>query len=424
MTVYAQTITNPGAETGDTTGWTSFGDVLYVSTAPDGIGPNSGTYCFGTTNGFSEDTGQYQDIALDSGLNTAIDAEVAALRISGWCNNDGNDTGGVEVSCYDGSAVLLETRHAGYTASSPVNTWFQSEIYMMIPANTRTIRVGTRNFTGGLASRVRWDDFELDVSDTGEVDWPTELALHTQQLGVLVWGTYPTAATEANQVGNYVYAASETSSGLFEVYNHEFGVYAWVRPHGDRRQLRAWTFKQDDHEFYGVNLGTALTAVYDKATGMWSQWRYPGETHWRVEDVTDWEGFNIACDTDTGKLWEIDAEGRLDLGTTPITSIVYGGFTKRFRANDPCYMAELAISEGQPPTGVDASTLGIQLRTSDDGGLSFYNHGTVDGEAIGDAITVRWYGLGLMDKPGRIFEITDSGYARRLDALDIEVGQK
>lgn len=249
-------------------------------------------------------------------------------------------------------------------------------------------------------------------------------AVYEYQTPVYAVASRPADETRVNQLPVLLTAASETSTGEYEVRAHQIAIYALVRPHGDRRQLRAWKFKQDDHEFWGVNLGTAKTLVYDKLTGTWSQWRYPGDTHWRVEDVTDWEGFNIACDTDTGKLWEIDAVGRLDLGTTPITSIVYGGYTKRMRANDPCYMAELAISEGEPPTGVDATTLGITLRTSDDSGQSFTDHGEIEGEAIGDAITVRWYGLGLMDKPGRIFEITDTGYARRLDALDIEVGQK
>lgn len=250
----------------------------------------------------------------------------------------------------------------------------------------------------------------------------SDIDTRSNQLGVYSLVSEPAEFVYSSQLPTMALVAAETSSGLYNVYSHQLGAYALVRPHGDRRELRAWRFKQDDHEFWGVNLGSALTLVYDKLTGTWSQWRYPGETHWRVEDVTDWEGFNLACDTDTGKLWEIDAQGRLDLGTTPITSIVYGGFTKRFRVNAQCFMAELAISEGEPPTGVDATTLGITLRTSDDAGQSYYNHGEVEGEAIGDEITVRWYGLGLMDKPGRIFEITDTGYARRIDGLDIEVG--
>lgn len=259
--------------------------------------------------------------------------------------------------------------------------------------------------------------YVVGASETDE-----DFDIRATQIGAYALVSRPAEEIYNSQTPIQALVASEESNGLYELYSHQLGAYALVRPNGDRRELRAWTFKQDDHEFYGVNLGTELTLVFDKLTGTWSQWRSPGETHWRVEDVVAWEGINLGCDTSTGILWEIDPEGRLDEDTTPITSVIYGGFTKRFRVNDPCYMAELAISEGQPPSGIDATTVGITLRTSDDAGQSFYDHGTIDGEALGDEITVRWYGLGLMDKPGRVFEITDTGYARRIDALDIEVG--
>lgn len=422
MTVFAQTLINPGAESGSTVGWTSYGDVLHAQTSSSGVTPHSGSYLFGHNDGFAENTGQYQDIVVDPSLEASIDAGLAALHGSGWYNNDGFDLSSLEIRCYDSGMTLLEQRDTSLAPSVPGNTWEFVEIYMMFPVGTRTVRFGTKNHTGGFASRCRWDDFLLDFSDAGEVDWPTELAFHVQQYAVHVLGIYPTSAIEANQYAVNLTAASEGSSGLYDVKAHQYGVHVLVRPHGDRRQLRAFTFKQDDHEFYGVNLGTALTLIADKTTGTWSQWRSPGYNYWRVEDVTDWEGMNIACDPLSGKLWQIDPEGRLDEDTTPITSIVYGGFTKRFRVNAPCYMAEAALSEGQPPPGIDASTIGIQLRTSDDGGLSYLDHGVIPGEALGDAITVRWYGLGLMDKPGMIFELTDTGYARRLDGLDIEVG--
>lgn len=189
----------------------------------------------------------------------------------------------------------------------------------------------------------------------------------------------------------------------------------------DSRKLRAWTFTQDDHDFWVLQLGGALTFVYDKLTQAWAQWKSPGYDYWRGSDGVQWEGWNVTCDTESGIIWEIDADGRLDAGVTPITSVMYGGFTKRFRAEDPCYMAELALSEGQPPSGVDAGDVGITLRTSDDGGVNYINHGEIPSEAIGADITVRWYGLGLMNHPNKIFEITDTGYARRIDGLDVEV---
>jgi hypothetical protein len=191
---------------------------------------------------------------------------------------------------------------------------------------------------------------------------------------------------------------------------------------GDIRQLRAWTFTQDDHDFYVLQLTGGITLVYDKLTNQWAQWRSSGKTYWRGSDGVQWEGWNVTCDTESGILWKIDPEGRLDDTTTPIVSIVSGRVQTRMRKNAQCHMAELAVSEGAPPATIAEGAVGISLRTSDDDGISYLSHGEVAGEAIGEDITVRWYGLGLMPAPGRVFEITDTGYARRIDGLNIEVG--
>lgn len=244
------------------------------------------------------------------------------------------------------------------------------------------------------------------------------------QLGVYALASQPADFVYSSQMPNIVLAASETSSGLYEVHSHQYGAYALVRGVTERRDLRAWPFTQDDHDFWVLQLGEDGTLVFDKLTNQWAQWRSPGKAFWRGNDGVQWEGWNICCDTDTGILWRIDPEGRLDDATTPITSVISGRVQSRFRRIPQCFMGELAISEGEPPTGVDATTLAITLRTTDDDGLNYVDHGDITGEAIGNNITVRWYGLGLMTPPGRVFEITDTGYARRIDGFNIEVGDE
>lgn len=185
--------------------------------------------------------------------------------------------------------------------------------------------------------------------------------------------------------------------------------------------LLAWTFKQDEHEFYGVQLGTAETIIWDKLTNQWCQWKSPTYNYWRVSDVVDWEGLNLGSDSESGKVWKIDPEGRLDYETTPITSKVVGYLTYRMRNHVPCYMAQLSLATGEPPTGFTDGSVGITLRTSVDNGQSFTSHGQVVGGALLEKIVVRWYGLGLMKAPGMLFELTDTGYTRRIDGLNIEV---
>lgn len=183
----------------------------------------------------------------------------------------------------------------------------------------------------------------------------------------------------------------------------------------------AWTFKQDDHEFYGIQLGNEGTIVWDKLTGQWAQWQSPTFNYWRSADVVDWEGYNLACDTESGKIWEIDPTGRLDYGDTPIQSKVVGYLTYRMRSEVPCYLAQLALKTGDPPSGFSDGSVGITLRTSTDNGQSFIDHGEIDGGGVGEKIAVRWYGLGLMRSPGMLFELTDTGYTRRIDGLTIEM---
>jgi hypothetical protein len=276
--------------------------------------------------------------------------------------------------------------------------------------------------------RFYYDDFALDISDDPATDFPgIDLTTRVTQAVVYAVSTFPSAYAGVLQAPILVVEASETSSGLYKVFGHQFVAYALVKKHGDKRKLRAWTFPQDDHKFYVLQLGNSNgTLIYDQLTQQWARWQSPNYVYWRGEDGCDWEGFNVACDPLTGKIFKIDPEGRLDYNDTtdaedtPITSIIVGGTTKRFRNNVPCFMAELAISEGQPPEGIDATTVGVSLRTGDT--LGWYDHGSVPGTVTGDRVTVRWYGLGLMGSPGRVFEITDTGYARRIDGLNIEVG--
>lgn len=228
----------------------------------------------------------------------------------------------------------------------------------------------------------------------------------------------PAAYIAAEQIVELSVEASETASGLYKVFDHQNVLYALVRSPADRRKLRAWMFTQDDHDFYVLNLGTTMTLVYDKLSGKWAHWKSPGYNYWRGADGCAWEGFNLCCDTLSGVVWRIDADGRLDNGDTPITSQVTGLITTRFRQMAPCYMAELAVSEGRPPSGITAGETYLQLKTND--GQNWYDHGQVPGGGLTDDVTIRWYGLGLIKAPGHVFELTDTGYARRIDGFKIE----
>lgn len=292
------------------------------------------------------------------------------------------------------------------------------------------------------ASTLDPKDFRVQSSDdgstytdeatiTGQTGWQTNIPRHfvvgtpthydqplLHQFAAYAFASQPADEARLNQAVVQAWSQGETSTGL-PVKLHQVVGYAWVKGKRDRMDLRAWPLVQDDHVFYGLQLGSAGTIVFDRLTGQWTNWLSPDFTYFRVNDMVDWEGFNLGCDTESGIIWKVDPVGRLDNDDTFITSTVTGQATVRMRRIVPCYMAEVAVSEASPAT----TGTSIQLRTSDDGGASFIDHGTVDGQALGTSTLFRFYGLGTMSAPGRVFQIVNNGYARRLDGLDIEAGR-
>lgn len=429
MAVTALTVTNGGAELGNITGW-SFSPNSTNFTAQNtvsGVVPPEGTWMFRRTPNGTINLLAWQDVAIPGGITAALDAGNIALKYAGkMYSTDANDRGRIYMEFYDGSSNLLstvpDTLYSSYSLS--IGSWLQHAHYTYPPAGTRTVRIFFQSeedtSVGGFGTAIYWDDFTLEYSDAPETDWPA--TAYDSQLGVYAVANAPAEQARATTLGVMSVGQAETASGFHDVLAHQLGVYALVKPNADRENLRAWQFPQDDHVFYVLQLGNGLgTLVYDSLSQQWAVWKSPDYDLWRGADGLDWEGINVCCDVYTGKLYQIDADNRLDYGTTPITSVIVGGMTERFRNFVPVYMAELALSEGEPPTGIDAGSVSLTLRTGDGKG-NWVNFDSVTGQSIGNDITVRWYGLGLYQSPGIVFEITDTGYARRIDGLNVEIG--
>lgn len=198
-----------------------------------------------------------------------------------------------------------------------------------------------------------------------------------------------------------------------------------IKRGGGSRMLRAWTFTQDDHDFYVLHLGDDRTLVLDMMTNQWSTWKSRARNIWRANIGIRWDLDNVAGDDIYGILWNINADARDDdaitgevADRTPIQTIVRGMFPQRLHNALSCYHAELTLSQGEPV----AAGVGVTLRTSDDSGRSWLDHGEILTDVSGEMYDLSWFGLGLITAPGKIFEIIDTGYARRIDALDIDLG--
>lgn len=170
----ALTITNPGAEAGDTSGWTlANGDDWSASTLNYTVSPRSGTYHFVANNARSP-CEMYQEIDV-SAYAASIDAGAAEVDASWWhCGNP------ARVS-QEAAYVILSFRNSGGSQIGSAGgygfggnaSYAERTLNAAIPANTRTIRLRLQAFDGDAinGTEVLADDISLELTVTG-----TELA--------------------------------------------------------------------------------------------------------------------------------------------------------------------------------------------------------------------------------------------------------
>ena len=163
-------ITNPGAETGDMTGWTqdSGGPALSITNSGGGYpGPKSGSRYFMGANSAASSTFS-QTISIPTSYHADIDAGNLAVDLVAY--HAGTDFAGTVdyatllLECIDSGTTVL----ASYTAVNlnvNVLTYYERRAKIAIPANTRKIRIGTINtYANGSTNDNYWDDFSLTLT--------------------------------------------------------------------------------------------------------------------------------------------------------------------------------------------------------------------------------------------------------------------
>lgn len=198
-------------------------------------------------------------------------------------------------------------------------------------------------------------------------------------------------------------------------------------------RLRAWTFSLDAHDFYVLRLGDTLTLVYDLYSEQWVDWADLGKNFWRANIGTNWIGAtgladqfgsNVVVGDDTyGLLWFLDPDQPHDEHPDYLDPqqqvyfdrIVMGQVPMKGREVFPCYAAWITSDMGQP--AYDGA--GVTLYTSDDGGVTFDDHGLVTVTLGENSPELSWYSLGQIESPGRLFKIVDDGAIARIDGLEM-----
>lgn len=163
-------ITNPGAETGDMTGWTTSGNPP-VAVASDGtVVPYAGSYMFfGSAGAFGD---QYHDIDISGSANlAAVDAGAVALEFkawqTGWSAASDLDEGRLWVEFYDSTPTIIGSRVSGDYLTLTWPDWQQRLLGRFLPALTRKIRIGLdySRVGAGTNANAYFDSLTADLVD-------------------------------------------------------------------------------------------------------------------------------------------------------------------------------------------------------------------------------------------------------------------
>jgi hypothetical protein len=198
-------------------------------------------------------------------------------------------------------------------------------------------------------------------------------------------------------------------------------------------EIRAFTYTEDGHEFYVLRLGDRGTLVYDIATQEWLDYTSPSLVFWRLNVGRNWRGAgslayqygsNVVVGDDTyGLLYFLDPNQPYDIHPDytnadqqiPFERIVMAQAQVSGRNFVPCYFLSLD-GDNYGLENVDF-TPAVTLDYSDDQGQNFVTAGTITMDPNTQNQDYRWYSLGQMQSPGRLFRVTDNGLLARIDAL-------
>jgi hypothetical protein len=150
---------------------------------------------------------------------------------------------------------------------------------------------------------------------------------------------------------------------------------------------RAWTYEQEGHSFYCLNLpGSSTTWVYDVATNLWHERAYlnAGQlTRDRAECHAFAYGTNVVGDYENGKIYALDSATYSDNGS-PIQRVRTAPHitTEMRRILHRQFLLDLETGVGLSGTTQGTAPVAV-LEWSDDGGHTWSNEQWADIGAIG-----------------------------------------
>jgi RHS repeat-associated protein len=153
-------IANPGAETGNTGGWTNLIGTIGVSTSA----PCDVSKCFFGAS--SDRASAYQDIPVPAGNISEVDSGLRALTVA-WRQNSSQytDRGGLRVAFLNQAGAVISSSLSEIRAES---AWNNRQLTAFLPAGTRTIRLQMiMERTLGTSNDAYFDDIAVKLVGDG-----------------------------------------------------------------------------------------------------------------------------------------------------------------------------------------------------------------------------------------------------------------
>lgn len=271
-------LTNPGAEVGDTTGWTSVGLVAkWVPRTDVGSGypgPKSGSWYF--SGGNNNSPAMYQDADV-SAYATDIDAGNVKASLAFWIAgfNGYADHMSVFLRALDGANAVISSVSLT-ELYAPDAAWLYQELGMLLPNGARKIRVEiAANRTEGVDNDCNIDDMALTLLGTSYVipaRYDTAISqgnrtsiITVSATNLATGGGALSGLVDGSEANNY-YWTNATGNGTGFI-KFDFGVGAsWIIDEFIWRQNNAashgtWRFEGSNDDSNWAAIGVDFTLV-------------------------------------------------------------------------------------------------------------------------------------------------------------------
>lgn len=396
---------------------------------PGAVGPNSGT-AFVLGVGGTTNLGLYRVVVTLTGNSmtrsgsitpASVDATWTAFAAAAGCafdQTDGNPiiyvhTTGKTVNDYlvklnaTTAAVIWKCAIDGSTAKSQdmANWLITKQTIYFLGLNHTLYTINTA--TGAATTQVI-----SDLTANG--------AMISEDLygSIIGYGSWVENGTHPEYIGDYM-GTGGNHSLTNTWFRYMFAPISPPSPPGPPAPgiisvNRTWSYTQDGHTFYVMDLGTQGTFLYDETTNEWCEYQTAGG-QWNMTNGVMWSQRVVAGDITGPDLWELDPAATKDAGGTyELTHTVTGGLMSRSRTFISLSAFRVAASFGI----VDDTGVTFNLRYSDDQGATWQTTDPITLVAGAFSDEIAWRSLGSFMAPGRIFELSDAGGLIRIDGAD------